>query len=51
MSFLCLLGSFLKVKNENIFAWQRIFQIFFGVLDIPDINLAANGRCWAQSYV
>ena len=33
-----MLGSFLKVnlQNENIFAWQKI-QIFFGVLDIPDI--------------
>ena len=31
----CILGSFLKVnvQNENIFACQ----IFFGVLDIPDI--------------
>ena len=25
-----------NVQNENIFAWQK-FQIFFGVLDIPDI--------------
>ena len=38
MSLLCILGSFLtvNVQNENIFAWQN-FQIFFGVLDIPDI--------------
>ena len=38
MSFLCILGSFLRVnaQNENIFAWLK-FQIFFGVLDIPDI--------------
>ena len=37
MSLLCILGSFLKVnvQNENIFAWQK-FEIFFGVLDIPD---------------
>ena len=37
VSLLCILGSFLKVnaQNENIFAWQK-FQIFFGVLDIPD---------------
>ena len=36
--FYVLFGSFLKVnvQNENIFAWQK-FQIFFGVLDIPDI--------------
>ena len=25
-------------QNENILAWQK-FQIFFGVLDIPDIFL------------
>ena len=37
-------------QNENILAWQK-FQICFGVLDIPDIFFAANGRCWAQSYV
>ena len=38
MSLLCILGSFLRVnvQNENIFACQK-FQIFFGVLDIPDI--------------
>ena len=38
MSLLCILGSFLvvNVQSENIFAWQK-FQIFFGVLDIPDI--------------
>ena len=37
-SLLCILGSFLNVnvQNENIFAWRK-FQIFFGVLDIPDI--------------
>ena len=34
MSFLCILGSFLKVNVED--AWQK-FQIFFGVLEIPDI--------------
>ena len=26
-----------NIQNENIFAWQK-FQIFFGVLDIPDIS-------------
>ena len=38
MSFLCILGSFLKVnvQNESIFVWQK-FQIFFWVLDISDI--------------
>ena len=52
MSLLCILGSFLKVnvQNENIFAWQK-FQIFFGVLDIPDFLFGANGRCLAQSCV
>ena len=25
-----------NVQNKNIFAWQK-FQIFLGVLDIPDI--------------
>ena len=25
-----------NIQSENIFAWQKI-QIFFGVLDIPDI--------------
>ena len=41
MSFLCILGSVLKVnvQNENIFAWPKKIQIFFGVLDIPDIFL------------
>ena len=36
--FYVFFGSFLKVnvQNENIFEWQR-FQIFLGVLDIPDI--------------
>ena len=36
MSFLCILGSFLKVnvQNEDIFGWQK-FQMFLGVLDIP----------------
>ena len=25
------------------------FQIFFGVLDIPDIfSLGVNGRCWSK---
>ena len=40
MSLLCILGSLLKVnvQNENFFAWQK-FEIFFGVLDIPDFFL------------
>ena len=41
-SFRCLFNVFkgllfkVNVQNENIFAWQK-FQIFFGVLDIPNI--------------
>ena len=37
MTLLCILGSFLmvNVQSENILAWQK-FQIFFGVLEIPD---------------
>ena len=39
MSFLCILGSFLKVKVQNVgyFLGLVKFQIFFGVLEIPDI--------------
>ena len=38
-SFLCILGSFLKVKVQNGgYFWGLLkFQIFFGVLEIPDI--------------
>ena len=38
-SFLCILGSFLKVKVQNggYFRGMLKFQIFFGVLEIPDI--------------
>ena len=38
--FLCIFGSFLKVKvqNEgNFFGVAKISNIFFGVLEIPDI--------------
>ena len=27
------------------------FQIFFWVLEIPDIFFGVNGRCWARAYV
>ena len=39
MSFLCILRSFLKVKVQNGgYFWGLLkYQIFFGVLDIPDI--------------
>ena len=38
-SFLCILESFLrsKVQNLDIVFGLLKFQIFFGVLDIPDI--------------
>ena len=53
MSFLCILGSFLKVKVQNggICFWLLKFQFFLGVLEIPDIFLGVNGRCWARAYV
>ena len=38
-SFLCTLGSFLKVMVQNdgyFWGWLKL-QIFFGVLEIPDI--------------
>ena len=38
-SFLCILGSFRKAKVQNGgYLWGLLkFQIFFGVLEIPDI--------------
>ena len=38
MSFLCIFGSFLKVKVQNGgYFWGLLkFQIFFGVLEIPE---------------
>ena len=40
-SFLCILGSFLKVKGHNgAYFWGLLkSQIFFGVVEIPDIFL------------
>ena len=37
-SFLCILGSFLKVnvQHGDIFLGLQRIQIFFGVLDFPD---------------
>ena len=51
--FFCILGSFLKVKVQNggYFLVLLKFQIFFGVLEIPDIFWGVNGRCWARAYV
>ena len=50
-AFLCILGSFLKgkVQNGGIFGGLLKFQIFFGVLEIPDIFRGVNGRCWARA--
>ena len=38
-SLLCILGSLLKIKVQNGgYFWGLLkFQIFFGVLEIPDI--------------
>ena len=44
---------FFKVKVQNLgyfFGLLKI-QIFFGVLEIPDIFLGVNGRCWVRAYV
>ena len=35
----------------GIFFGLAKFQIFLGVLQIPDIFLGVNGRCWARAYV
>ena len=50
-SFLCILGSFLKVKVQNwgIFGLLK-FQIFFGCLKCL-IFWGVKGRCWARAYV
>ena len=51
-SFLCILGSFLKVKvqNRGFFLGRKNFKYFFRVLEIPDIFFGVNGRCWARAY-
>ena len=33
----------------DIFWWLVKFQIFLGVLEIPDIFWGLNGRCWARA--
>ena len=40
MLFLCILGSFLKVKytESGYFLGLQKFQIFFGVLQISDLQ-------------
>ena len=35
----------------GIFGGLVKFQIFFGVLEIPDIFWGVNDRCWARAYV
>ena len=35
----------------GIFFGLLKFQIFFGVLEIPDIFWGVNGRCWALAYI
>ena len=40
-----------KVQNGGYFLGLLKFQIFFGVLEIPDIFFELNGRCWARAYV
>ena len=44
---------FLKamVQNGNIFGGLLKFQIFFGVLEIPDIFFWVKRRCCARDYV
>ena len=58
-SFLCILGSFLKVKVQNggIFGVAKYSNIF-GVMEIPDIFFfggggggGVNSRCLARAYV
>ena len=45
--FYAFLGLFLRSRYrlEDFFGLLK-FQIFFGVLEIPDIFLVVNGRCW-----
>ena len=51
-SFLCILGSFLKVKVQNggIFGGLLKIQIFFGVREIPDIFFWGGGGCAVDAY-
>ena len=56
-SYLCILGSFRKVKVQNVvhnggyfYGVAKIANIVLGVLEIPDI-LGVNGRCWARAYI
>ena len=40
-----------KVQILDFFLGLLKFQIFFGVLDIPEIFFWVNGRCWVRAYV
>ena len=61
LSFLCILGSFLKVKVQNggYFGDAKIPNTFW-VLEIPNIFFFGgggggggemNGKCWTRVYV
>ena len=52
-SFLCILGSFLKVKVQirNIFGGLLNYKIFVWVCLIFQIFLEVNSRSWIQAYV
>ena len=45
--------TFLKVKVQNwgYFLGLLKFQIFFGVLEIPDFFFWVKGRWWVRAYV
>ena len=45
------LVSLRSLYRMGIFFWVAKFQIFFGVLEIPDDFLGMKGRCWARAYV
>ena len=51
-SFLCILGSFLKIKvnKGGYLGVVRISNIFGGCLKFL-IFFWVNGRCWARAYV
>ena len=38
-------------RNGENFWVAKISNIFWGVLEIPDIFFLVNGRCWARAYV
>ena len=40
-----------KVQKGDNFLGLLKFQIFFGVLEIPDTFFVVSGRCLARAYV